>query len=102
MAAAVSLSPAPSAPQRSVESVGVVVIHYRFWPGLRATLNALLGQTRAPHPVIVFDNSCDGSAELIREEYPDIEVIESEENRGFAGAFNEGFERLAARGADAV
>lgn len=40
--------------------------------------------------VIVVDNaSTDGSAELIRREFPDVTLIVNEENRGFAAAHNQ-------------
>lgn len=46
--------------------------------------------------VIVVDNdSRDGSADMIASEFPLVELIRNSENRGFAAANNQGFERCA-------
>jgi GT2 family glycosyltransferase len=83
--------------------VGVVVLHYRFWPGIAETLNTLLAQTRSPDLVIVVDNhSGDGSASRLRTAFPQVEVIESERNGGYAAGMNLGIEELQRRDADAV
>jgi GT2 family glycosyltransferase len=44
--------------------------------------------------VIVVDNdSRDGSADMVAEEFPQVELIRNTVNRGFAAANNQGFER---------
>ena len=51
--------------------------------------------------VVVSDNaSSDGSVELARELYPDVTVVESDENRGYAAGINAGVR--AARPSDAI
>ncbi len=71
------------------------------WNGLRFLadcLNALRNQTLEDIEVILVDNaSTDGSQDFVRTEYPEVRLIELEENRGFAGACNAGME--AANGA---
>ena len=71
------------------------------WNGLRFIadcLSALRKQTLADIEVILVDNaSTDGSQDFVRTEYPEVRLIELEENRGFAGACNAGME--AATGA---
>jgi len=48
--------------------------------------------------VIVVDNaSSDGSAEMVREKYPQVKVIENDENVGFAGANNQAYEVSSGR-----
>ena len=48
--------------------------------------------------VFVVDNaSADGSAAMVRERFPSVCVIENVENRGFAAANNQGFERTHGR-----
>ena len=83
--------------------IGCVVLHYRFWPGVRATLDALLTQTRPPDMVVVVDNhSNDGSLPELRRAYPDLEVIEAESNRAYAAGMNLGMETVLTRGVDAI
>jgi GT2 family glycosyltransferase len=51
--------------------------------------------------VIVLDNaSTDGSAEAIRSRFPDVRLINLEENRGYAGNNNVGIEAAHKQGAD--
>jgi GT2 family glycosyltransferase len=60
----------------------------RFLP---RTLSALREQTVAPRRTLVVDNaSNDGSPDLVREEFPEVEVLELGRNAGFAGANNAG------------
>lgn len=83
--------------------VGAGVLHYQNVPGAKATLDALLAQTRPPDFVVVVEHaSGDGSAELIREAYPAIEVVEVRENRGPGAGFNTVIRALLERDADAV
>jgi hypothetical protein len=58
---------------------------------LEPCLEALAGQSLAPAAVIVVDNgSTDGSVELVRRRFPDVDVLGFPENRGFAAAMNSG------------
>lgn len=83
--------------------VGVVVLHYRFWPGVRPCLERVLAQTRRPESVVVVDNhSGDGSVERLRVAFSDIEVVEAHVNGGYAAGMNMGMERLLASGMDAL
>jgi GT2 family glycosyltransferase len=59
------------------------ILHYRYWPGVSSTIDTVLAQTRRPDEIVVLDHaSGDGSAQKIRETYPQVIVIEAEENRG--------------------
>ncbi len=61
-------------------------------------LNSLRRQTRRDFDVVLVDNgSTDGSQAAVREHYPEVELIELRENRGFTGACRAGY--AAARGA---
>jgi GT2 family glycosyltransferase len=70
------------------------------WNGARflpTCLDSLAHQTYPFIEVIVVDNaSKDGSQALVKNEYPDVKLIELAENRGFTGACNTGIQ--AARG----
>lgn len=66
------------------------------WNGkhfLQTCLDALRAQTFTDMEVIVVDNaSHDGSQDYIREQYPEVRLIELPANRGFTGACNTGIE----------
>ena len=52
--------------------------------------------------VLVDNNSTDGSVPRLRKEFPDIEIIENEQNLGFAKAQNRAIDRALERGAKYV
>lgn len=83
--------------------VGVVVLHHKYWPGIRSTLVALLGQTKRPDHVIVVDNgSNDGSVIQLRSAFSRVEVIEAETNLGYGAGMNLGMAHLLELGMDAI
>ncbi len=80
-------------------SVDVAVVAYRHWELTESCLRHLAVQTR-PHRVQLCDNGCDqGTAERVRAEFPDVEVVRLERNRLFAVACNRA---VAAGEADVV
>jgi N-acetylglucosaminyl-diphospho-decaprenol L-rhamnosyltransferase len=84
-------------------TIGAVVVHFRFWPDVRATLDALLGQTRPPdHILVVDDCSGDGSVTELARAYPEVEVAVAPVNRGCVANFNAGLRTMLDRGVDAV
>ncbi|HEX5414192.1 MAG TPA: glycosyltransferase, partial [Chloroflexota bacterium] len=81
--------------------LAVVIVSYNTADLLReclASLAASLGHFGpAARQIVVVDNaSSDGSPGLVRAEFPNVELIASPENRGFAAANN-----LALRSVDA-
>lgn len=78
----------------------VVVTHNRR--GLLAEcLAAVLAQSRPADRVLVVNNaSTDGTAEMLREEYPETEVLTLGSNGGSAGGQHEGLRRAHADGFD--
>ncbi|RYG45692.1 glycosyltransferase family 2 protein [bacterium] len=67
-------------------SVTAVVVSYNTVEKLRRCLKALEGV-----PTVVVDNdSKDGSPEMVRHEFPFVEMIANRENRGFSAANNQG------------
>lgn len=83
--------------------VTVVVLN---WNGLGDTLECLESLAGLDYPryrVLVVDNgSTDGSPVAIRQRFPDVEVIETGENLGYAGGNNVGLRYALAQGADYV
>ena len=72
--------------------VSIIIVNWNTKDLLRACLASVFGQTQGiGYEVIVVDNdSSDGSAEMIRAEFPLVRLIVNEENRGFAAANNQG------------
>ena len=76
------------------------------WNGLEDTIACLESCRAISYPrlrVLVVDNgSVDGSQAAIRERFPDVELIETGRNLGFAGGNNVGIRRALEQGADYV
>ncbi len=83
--------------------VAVIVLN---WNGLDDTLACLESLSHLDYPcyrVLVVDNgSTDGSPSVIREHFPGVEVIETEENLGYAEGNNIGVRHALRDGADYV
>jgi GT2 family glycosyltransferase len=64
-------------------------------------LDSLQRNTYANHRAIVLDNhSADGSVEAIRSAFPEVQIVELADNRGYAGNNNVGIEAALAQGAE--
>jgi hypothetical protein len=75
-------------------SIDAIVVNYNTKDLLRACLESLLASQRSCRRIYVVDNaSIDGSAEMVRAEFPTIELIGMAENVGFARGNNEAFGR---------
>ncbi len=73
-----------------VKNVTVIIPNLNGKNFLKACLESLVRQD-IPLEVIVVDNASeDGSADYIKEKYPDFRLIENSKNLGFAAAVNQG------------
>jgi rhamnopyranosyl-N-acetylglucosaminyl-diphospho-decaprenol beta-1,3/1,4-galactofuranosyltransferase len=82
--------------------VVATLLHYRAWPEVRSTIDAILNQSRPPDALIVVDHaSGDGSAERIREAYPTVDVVVTRTNSGPSGGMNHILQAALAADADA-
>lgn len=83
--------------------VFLIVLCYN---GIDLTLDCLASLQAQHYPaceILVIDNaSQDGTAETVRAAYPQIEVISTGENLGYAGGNNLGMQFALRRGADAL
>jgi N-acetylglucosaminyl-diphospho-decaprenol L-rhamnosyltransferase len=72
--------------------ISVVIVSYKVPALLRACLASVQREAvGCPYEVIVVENaSGDGSAELVRTEFPDVRLIALEKNIGFAAGSNLG------------
>lgn len=84
-----ALGPEPASEAGPDPVVSVLVISYNTRAMTLACLESLRAQTTIPHEVIVLDNaSPDGSGSAIAEAFPDMRLIASPENLGFARGNN--------------
>lgn len=82
-----------------MDRVCAVIVTYNRKELLRECLQAVLSQTRPPDHVLVVDNaSTDGTREMLREEFREVEVLALPENQGGAGGFHEGMKRAYEEG----
>lgn len=74
--------------------VTAVVVSYNSQAYLRCTLEALRAQRGVEPQIIVVDNaSTDNSPEMVRREFPDVELLANTRNQGLSGGANRGIER---------
>ncbi len=76
-------------------SLGVVIVSWNVRDLLRGCLRSLQEQGGEPMRVIVVDSaSSDGSAAMVRDEFPAVELIASAENIGYVKGNNLALRRL--------
>ena len=72
-----------------VKKVAVVILNYNGRDFLRKFLPNVISRTGKDAEVWVADNnSLDGSTEILKEEFPDVKLVENKYNAGFAGGYN--------------
>lgn len=70
----------------------IIIPHLNGKHHLDDCLGSLRRQVLQDFEVILVDNgSTDGSQEYVREQFPEVRLLELEENRGFTGACNAGY-----------
>jgi GT2 family glycosyltransferase len=81
----------------------VVLLNYNRWEDTLRCLGGVDRQTLSPGRVIVVDNaSSDDSARRLAQARPDVELVESPANLGFAGGNNLGVSLAREMGADYI
>lgn len=76
------------------KAVDVIVLSWNGIGFLERCLSSLSRQTYPNYHVLVVDNaSTDGSVAMVRERFPQVEVIENDRNLGFAGGMDVGLRR---------
>ena len=75
--------------------MSVIVLNWNGKHFLETCLTALRRQTFRDFETILVDNgSTDGSTEYVRAQFPEVRLIELEENRGFTGGNIAGWEAV--------
>jgi GT2 family glycosyltransferase len=70
--------------------VSIAIVTHGAWPWAERAIGAALANTDVPHEVIVVDNaSPDGTAEKVRERFPQVRLVANDDNAGFGAANNQ-------------
>lgn len=78
--------------------VSVIIVSFNTKNLTRKALQALYNSSKFPEQVILVDNnSQDGSVEMVKQEFPQVLLIESKENLGFAKGNNLGIKTFASQ-----
>jgi GT2 family glycosyltransferase len=78
-------------------TIGVVIVSYNTCELLRGCIESLRGCALPLHVIVVENGSRDGSAAMVRAQFPQVELIALEQNRGFAAGTNIGLRQLGSR-----
>ena len=71
--------------------VSIIIPHFNGKEILVNCLNSLIKNRFKKFEIIIVDNgSSDGSQELIKNEFPQVRLIENAKNEGYAGGCNSG------------
>ena len=91
----------PDASSSPAPAVFAVVVTYNRKALLAECLQALAAQTHPPDRTIVVDNaSTDDTADYVRGEHPEVQLLALPDNQGGAGGFHEGLKAAHAAGAE--
>jgi GT2 family glycosyltransferase len=78
-------------------STKVVILNYNGEENLRRFLPSVVANTPAWVEVVVADNgSTDGSLGLLEREFPTVDIVRLDSNRGFAGGYNRALREVSA------
>lgn len=86
-----------------LDQVCAVVVTHNRKDMLRVCLRAIANQSICPEHVVVVDNaSTDGTGDMVVTEFPDVEILRSEQNLGGAGGYHLGTRHAMITGYDAA
>jgi GT2 family glycosyltransferase len=86
-----------------IPTIFTVILNTNRREDTLACLASLAETTYPANQTIVLDNaSSDGSVPAIRAQFPEVQIIELEQNRGYAGNNNVGIQAVVEQGADWV
>lgn len=78
-----------------MKRIAVVILNWNGEKFLREFLADVVRHSREDADIVVIDNaSKDGSVNFIRQNFPEVEVVELPVNYGFAGGYNHGLKLL--------
>ena len=81
----------------------VVILTYNGRQWIEPCLGSVLAAGVAPGDILVVDNaSADGTAAMVREQFPAVQLVQNAKNLGFAGGCNVGIRLALQAGAEFV
>jgi N-acetylglucosaminyl-diphospho-decaprenol L-rhamnosyltransferase len=83
-------------------AVFVIIVSFNGSAWIRRCLSSLRSADCRLQTIIIDNGSTDGTQELIRSHYPEVELIQSERNLGFGKANNLGMKKAIEAGAEFV
>lgn len=76
--------------------ISVIIPTYNRKKLLSRSLNSVLSQTRVAHEIIVVDDaSNDGTASMLRTQFPDVITLQHKKNLGVSAARNKGIKKAS-------
>lgn len=83
--------------------VYIIVLTYRMRELVRACIWSIFSLTYPNYRLVIVDNgSDDGTEQALREEFPELKLIQTGRNLGYTGGNNRGIEYAIEQGADYV
>jgi GT2 family glycosyltransferase len=83
--------------------VYIIVLTYRMREVALSCIRSLFSLTYPNYRLVIVDNgSVDGTEEMIRDEFPELALIQTGSNLGYTGGNNKGIEYAIEHGADYV
>ena len=80
------------------EKVSIIIVNWNGKEFLKSCLKSIFNQTYSNFEVIVVDNhSFDESVDFIKDNFPDVKIIELDKNYGFAKAANIGIKKATGK-----
>lgn len=87
--------------ENKLVKVAVILVNFNGEKYCRECIDSIMRQTYQDIDIFFVDNaSVDGSVSIIRNEYPNIKIIQLNENKGFTGGNNIGIRAAIQSGAD--
>lgn len=80
----------------------VVIPNLNGVSALKGCIDSVLAQSIPLRLIVVDNGSVDGSADFIKQNYPTVELIRHDHNKGYAGGVNPGFRRAIEMNVDYV
>ena len=85
------------------KSVFIIILNWNGWEDTAGCVESCRKLTYPNFRTLVVDNcSTDGSEATLRQRFPEVEIIQTGSNLGFAGGNNVGIRHVLAQGADYV